>query len=158
VHTVQYMYGCELDDDNTTRKYAEYGYDEEDFVSLDLESVSWTAAKPQGVITEDKCDATGAQAQVCTNFLEDVCIEQLKVLLSYGRETLERKDPPTASVIQKHSPSPEVMCHATGFFLKPVMISWRKDREDVNEDVELRGDVTQPGWKFPEEKHSESPS
>ncbi|KAK3538696.1 hypothetical protein QTP86_013042 [Hemibagrus guttatus] len=46
--------------------------------------------------------------------------------------------PPTASVIQKHSPSPEVVCHATGFFPKEVMISWRKDGEDVNEDVELR--------------------
>ncbi|KAK3539276.1 hypothetical protein QTP86_033475, partial [Hemibagrus guttatus] len=126
VHTVQYMYSCELDDDdNTIRRYAEYGYDAEDFVSLDLESVSWTAAKPQGVITEDKCDATGAQAQVCTNFLEDVCIEPMKFLL-------------TASVIQKHSPSPEVVCHATGFFPKEVMISWRMDGEDVNEDVELR--------------------
>ncbi|KAK3538379.1 hypothetical protein QTP86_001406, partial [Hemibagrus guttatus] len=46
--------------------------------------------------------------------------------------------PPTASVIQKHSPSPEVVCHATAFFPKEVMISWRKDGEDVNEDVELR--------------------
>ncbi|XP_058231157.1 BOLA class I histocompatibility antigen, alpha chain BL3-7-like [Hemibagrus wyckioides] len=50
----------------------------------------------------------------------------------------QTKDPPTASVIQKHSPSPEVVCHATGFFPKEVMISWRKDGEDVNEDVELR--------------------
>ncbi|KAG7318662.1 hypothetical protein KOW79_018417 [Hemibagrus wyckioides] len=49
-----------------------------------------------------------------------------------------KRDPPTASVIQKHSPSPEVVCHATGFFPKEVMISWRKDGEDVNEDVELR--------------------
>ncbi|KAG7318659.1 hypothetical protein KOW79_018414 [Hemibagrus wyckioides] len=51
---------------------------------------------------------------------------------------LSSADPPTASVIQKHSPSPEVVCHATGFFPKEVMISWRKDGEDVNEDVELR--------------------
>ncbi|KAK3538381.1 hypothetical protein QTP86_001546 [Hemibagrus guttatus] len=46
--------------------------------------------------------------------------------------------PPTASVIQKHSPSPVVVYHATGFFPKEVMITWRKDGEDVNEDVELR--------------------
>ncbi|GAA6090326.1 BOLA class I histocompatibility antigen, alpha chain BL3-7-like isoform X2, partial [Tachysurus ichikawai] len=44
----------------------------------------------------------------------------------------------TASVFHKHSPSPEVVCHATGFFPKAVMISWRKDGEDVHEDVELR--------------------
>ena len=36
------------------------------------------------------------------------------------------------------SPSPEVVCHATGFFPKAVMITWQKDGEDVHEDVELR--------------------
>ncbi|GAA6093048.1 BOLA class I histocompatibility antigen, alpha chain BL3-7-like isoform X1 [Tachysurus ichikawai] len=34
--------------------------------------------------------------------------------------------------------SPEVVCHATGFFPKAVMIFWRKDGEDVHEDVDLR--------------------
>ncbi|KAK3565859.1 hypothetical protein QTP86_017047, partial [Hemibagrus guttatus] len=47
-------------------------------------------------------------------------------------------DPPTASVFQKHSPYPEVVCHATDFFHKAVNISWKKDGEDVNEDVEVR--------------------
>ncbi|GAA6090145.1 DLA class I histocompatibility antigen, A9/A9 alpha chain-like isoform X1 [Tachysurus ichikawai] len=42
------------------------------------------------------------------------------------------------SVFQKLSPSPEVVCHATCFFPKAVMISWRKDREDVHKDVDLR--------------------
>ncbi|KAF4074687.1 hypothetical protein AMELA_G00242150 [Ameiurus melas] len=46
--------------------------------------------------------------------------------------------PPTASVFQKHSSSPEVVCHATGFFPKTVMITWQKDGEDVHEDVDLR--------------------
>ncbi|KAF4074694.1 hypothetical protein AMELA_G00242220 [Ameiurus melas] len=49
----------------------------------------------------------------------------------------QRKVPPTASVFQKHSSSPEVVCHATGFFPKPVMITWQKDGEDVYEDVDL---------------------
>ncbi|XP_053085109.1 BOLA class I histocompatibility antigen, alpha chain BL3-7-like [Pangasianodon hypophthalmus] len=43
-----------------------------------------------------------------------------------------------ASLFQKHSPSPEVVCHATGFFPKAVMISWQKDGEEVHENVELR--------------------
>ncbi|KAL7839172.1 hypothetical protein SRHO_G00258300 [Serrasalmus rhombeus] len=36
VHTVQWMYGCELHDDGTRRGYMQYGYDGEDFISLDL--------------------------------------------------------------------------------------------------------------------------
>ncbi|KAF5880249.1 BOLA class I histocompatibility antigen, alpha chain BL3-7-like, partial [Clarias magur] len=45
---------------------------------------------------------------------------------------------PEVSVFHKHSPSPEVVCHATGFLPKAVMITWQKDGEDVHEDVELR--------------------
>ncbi|KAK3520900.1 hypothetical protein QTP86_002458, partial [Hemibagrus guttatus] len=64
--------------------------------------------------------------------------------------------PPTASVFQKHSPYPEVVCHATGFFPKAVNISWRKDGEDLNEDVELRETLPNQDGSF--QKHSESPS
>uniref|UniRef100_A0A8B9H3N0 MHC class I-like antigen recognition-like domain-containing protein n=1 Tax=Astyanax mexicanus TaxID=7994 RepID=A0A8B9H3N0_ASTMX len=38
LHTVQMMYGCELDDDQTERGYRQYGYDGEDFISLDLKA------------------------------------------------------------------------------------------------------------------------
>ncbi|KAK3514326.1 hypothetical protein QTP70_014386 [Hemibagrus guttatus] len=132
------MIGCELHDDNTTRGHTQYGYDGEDFISLDLESLTYTAAKPQAVITKNMWDPVQQWTSYMKDYLENICIQWLKQYVYCGRETMERKDPPTASVIQKHSPSPEVVCHATGFFPKEVMISWRKDGEDVNEDVELR--------------------
>ncbi|XP_053530361.1 BOLA class I histocompatibility antigen, alpha chain BL3-7 [Ictalurus punctatus] len=138
VHTVQWMYGCECDDDGTTRGYVQYGYDGEDFLSLDLKTKTWIAPTPQALITKNKLDATGAEANHWKNYLENTCIEWLQKYVGYGRETLERKVPPTASVFQKHSSSPEVVCHATGFFPKTVMITWQKDGEDVHEDVELR--------------------
>ncbi|KAF7687691.1 hypothetical protein HF521_014919 [Silurus meridionalis] len=52
--------------------------------------------------------------------------------------TLEREVPPETSLFQNHSRSPEVVCHATGFFPKALNISWQKDGEDVHKDVELR--------------------
>ncbi|XP_058231013.1 BOLA class I histocompatibility antigen, alpha chain BL3-7-like [Hemibagrus wyckioides] len=138
VHTVQVMYGCELDDDGTVRGYDQEGYDGEDFISFDLKTKTWIAPTPQALITKNKWDSNTGRNNNLKNYLENICIEWVKKYVSYGRDILERKDPPTASVIQKHSPSPEVVCHATGFFPKEVMISWRKDGEDVNEDVELR--------------------
>ncbi|KAG7318633.1 hypothetical protein KOW79_018388 [Hemibagrus wyckioides] len=137
VHTLQGMYGCELHD-STTRGYDQYGYDGEDFISLDLNTGTWTADNDKAVIFIKQWDPTGDEAQYWKNYLKTNCIDQLKKFVSHGRETLERKDPPTASVFQKHSPSPEVVCNATGFFPKAVNITWRKDGEDVNEDVELR--------------------
>ncbi|XP_058230456.1 H-2 class I histocompatibility antigen, Q10 alpha chain-like isoform X2 [Hemibagrus wyckioides] len=138
VHTLQRMYGCELYDDGTTRGYDQYAYDGEDFISLNLTTGTWTAAKPQAVMFIKVWDPKGAKAQYWQSYLKSDCIDQLRKFVSYSRETLERKVPPTASVFQKHSPSPEVVCHATGFFPKAVNITWRKDGEDVNEDVELR--------------------
>ncbi|XP_047674544.1 BOLA class I histocompatibility antigen, alpha chain BL3-7-like [Tachysurus fulvidraco] len=138
VHTVQVIYGCELDDDGTVRGYRQDGYDGEDFISFDLKTLTWTAAKPQAVITKNKWDNDSGYNVARKNYLENECIEWLKQYMSYGRETLERKVPPTVSLFQKHSPSPEVVCHATGFFPKAVMISWRKDGEDMHEDVDLR--------------------
>ncbi|XP_053336794.1 BOLA class I histocompatibility antigen, alpha chain BL3-7-like [Clarias gariepinus] len=138
VHTVQRMYGCELDDDGSTRGYYQDGYDGEDFISLDLRSDTWIAPTPQAVITKHIWDADVTWANIVNKFLEEECIESLKKYLVYGRETLEQKVRPEVSVFHKHSSSPEVVCHATGFFPKAVMITWQKDGEDVHEDVELR--------------------
>ncbi|KAF4074693.1 hypothetical protein AMELA_G00242210 [Ameiurus melas] len=136
VHTLQRIYGCERDDD-TTRGYDEYGYDGEDFISLDLKTGTWTAANDKAEIFIKEWDPTGDRAKHWKNFLKTDCIDRLQKVLNCGKETLERKVPPTASVFQKHS-SPEVVCHATGFFPKTVMITWQKDGEDVREGVYLR--------------------
>ncbi|XP_053509786.1 BOLA class I histocompatibility antigen, alpha chain BL3-7 isoform X2 [Ictalurus furcatus] len=137
VHTVQMMCGCELDDDGTTRGYRQDGYDGEDFISLDLKSLTWIAPTPQALITKQSWDNNSGDTEGLKNYLEKECIKWLQKYVDYDRETLERKVPPTASVFQKHS-SPEVVCHATGFFPKTVMITWQKDGEDVHEDVDLR--------------------
>ncbi|XP_066511440.1 RLA class I histocompatibility antigen, alpha chain 11/11-like [Hoplias malabaricus] len=136
VHTYQTMYGCELNDDGTPHGYFQYGYDGEDFVSLDLSTVTWTAPTPEAVVTKHKWERLGVAAQQ-KNYLENICIDWLKKYVEYGRSTLERKVPPGGVVFQKDSSSP-VVCHATGFFPKEVMISWQKNGEDLYEDVDLR--------------------
>ncbi|XP_053337295.1 BOLA class I histocompatibility antigen, alpha chain BL3-6-like [Clarias gariepinus] len=137
-HTLQRMFGCECDDDDvTTRGYDQYGYDGEDFISLNLTTGTWTAVKPQAVTIKHTWESKGSNKH-WKNFLERNCIHQLKKYTSYSRDTLDRKVVPEVSVFQKHLSSPEVVCHATGFFPKPLNITWQKDGEDVHEDVELR--------------------
>ncbi|XP_060763962.1 class I histocompatibility antigen, Gogo-B*0201 alpha chain-like isoform X2 [Neoarius graeffei] len=137
VHTLQWMLGCELDDDGTPTVYDQFGYDAEDFMNLDLETVTYTAMKPQAGELIKEWDPTDAKAKYYKSYLENACIHWLKKFVSYGRETLERKVRPEVSLFHKHSPSPEVVCHATGFFPKALNITWKKDGEDVIEDVEL---------------------
>ncbi|XP_036417469.1 H-2 class I histocompatibility antigen, Q9 alpha chain-like, partial [Colossoma macropomum] len=57
VHTIQVMYGCELHDDGTIRGYRQEGYDGEDFISLDLNTLTWTAANQKAFITKLKWDS-----------------------------------------------------------------------------------------------------
>ncbi|KAM9446969.1 major histocompatibility complex class I-related gene protein-like isoform 1-T1 [Clarias gariepinus] len=138
VHTIQQMYGCELDDDGTTRGYKQWGYDGEDFITFDLKTLTWIAPTPQALISKNKWDYYTDFNNYWKNYLENICIEWLKKHLTYGRETLERKVRPEMSLFQKEATYSEVVCHATGFFPKAVMITWQKDGEDVHEDVDLR--------------------
>ncbi|XP_053466636.1 major histocompatibility complex class I-related gene protein-like [Ictalurus furcatus] len=139
VHTLQRIYGCECDDDGTTRGYDQYGYDGKDFLAVDLKTGTWTAANDKAEIIKHKWESTGAEGLYCKNFLEKECIERLNTFVSYSRETLERKVRPMKFVFQRDAiRSPEVVCHATGFFPKTVMITWRKDGEEFVDDVDLR--------------------
>ncbi|KAI4895458.1 hypothetical protein NFI96_023001 [Prochilodus magdalenae] len=136
IHTVQWTEGCELDDDGTKRGYSRFGYDGEDFISLDVNTLTWTPANDVAVVMKQKLEQTDAAASEKT-FLETACIKWLWKYVDYGNETLNRTVPPEVSLFQKDSSSP-VVCHATGFFPKPVSITWQKNGEDLYEDVELR--------------------
>ncbi|XP_047663621.1 class I histocompatibility antigen, F10 alpha chain-like isoform X1 [Tachysurus fulvidraco] len=146
VHTLQRMYGCELHDDGTVRGYEQLAYDGEDFISLDLEHVTWTAAKPQALNTKSKLNTAGA-ATFEKLYLENICIDWLQKYVTYGRETLERKARPEVSVFHKHS-STDVVCHATGFYPEEVMITWQRDGEVMHENVELRESLPNQDGSF----------
>lgn len=88
---MQLMYGCERHEDGTTRGFSQFGYDGEDFVSLDLKSGSWTAAKPHALIKENKWDSKGHRSRLCKDFLTYGCTERLQMFVNFGRYILERK-------------------------------------------------------------------
>uniref|UniRef100_A0AAY5F493 Ig-like domain-containing protein n=1 Tax=Electrophorus electricus TaxID=8005 RepID=A0AAY5F493_ELEEL len=117
--------GCELDDDGTKRGYLRHGYDGEDFISLDLNTITWTAANAKAIITKQKWEVTPLLANFWKRYLDITCIEWIKKYIGY--EVLWGDDPPSV-----------VVCHATGFFPKEVMISWQKNGVDLHENMELR--------------------
>ncbi|XP_034456825.1 major histocompatibility complex class I-related gene protein-like [Hippoglossus hippoglossus] len=137
VHIVQYMTGCEWDDETGEVKgYNQYGYDGEDFISWDMETETWIAPTSQSVITKLKWDQNKALLAQRKNYDTQVCPSWLKKFLEQGRSSLLRTELPRISLLQK-SPSSPVSCHATGFFPDSVMLFWRKDGEELHEDVDL---------------------
>uniref|UniRef100_A0A3Q3ECB5 Ig-like domain-containing protein n=1 Tax=Labrus bergylta TaxID=56723 RepID=A0A3Q3ECB5_9LABR len=123
VHIFQVMAGCEWDDETGEVKgYTQIGYDGEDFIALDLKTWTWVAAQQQAVFIKQEWD-------------NNKCPDWLKKFVNYGRSSLMRTDLPTVSLLQK-TPSSRVTCHATGFYPNRAMMFWRKDGEELHEDVD----------------------
>ncbi|XP_060948332.1 H-2 class I histocompatibility antigen, Q9 alpha chain-like [Limanda limanda] len=140
VHIFQMMSGCEWDDETGEVKgFRQYGYDGEDFISWDQETQTWIAPTSQSVITKLKWDQEKAQLAYLKNFYTKECPTELKKYLEQGKSSLLRTELPRISLLQK-SPSSPVTCHATGFYPDSAMLFWRKDGEDLHEDV-YRGEV-----------------
>ncbi|KTG44734.1 hypothetical protein cypCar_00019646, partial [Cyprinus carpio] len=136
VHTLQVIYGCELDSDGTTQGYYQFGYDGKDFISFDKNTQTWTAAVSQAVMSKNKLDPDTAHSNQWKAYLENICIDWLNKYVNYGKDTLQRKVSPQVSLLQK-DPSSSVTCHATGFYPSGVKISWQKNGQDHDEDVDL---------------------
>ncbi|XP_051245970.1 major histocompatibility complex class I-related gene protein isoform X4 [Dicentrarchus labrax] len=136
VHIFQRMYGCEWDDEtDEVNGFMQYGYDGEDFIAFDLKTETCIAPIPQAVITKNKWDNDKAYIAQRKNYLTQICINWLKKYVDYGRSSLLRTDLPSVSLLQKTSSSP-VSCHATGFYPDSATLIWRKDGEELHENVE----------------------
>ncbi|KAI5616847.1 major histocompatibility complex class I UXA2 precursor, partial [Silurus asotus] len=84
-HTLQWMYGCGVHDGGKTAGYDRYGFDGEDFISLDLESKTWTAANDKAVITKHQWKTAGTEAQIRKRYLKIECVNWLMKFVSYSK-------------------------------------------------------------------------
>ncbi|XP_070257796.1 patr class I histocompatibility antigen, A-126 alpha chain-like isoform X11 [Myotis yumanensis] len=152
-HTIQYMVGCDVGPDGRLlRGYRQDAYDGADYIALNEDLTSWTAADMAAQITKRKWEAEGA-AESDRSYLEGECVESLLMYLEKGKETLQRADPPKAHVT--HHPVSErevtLRCWALGFYPADISLTWQRDGEDQTQDMELvetrpAGDGTFQKW------------
>ncbi|XP_069419640.1 BOLA class I histocompatibility antigen, alpha chain BL3-7-like isoform X3 [Ovis canadensis] len=97
-HTVQEMYGCDVGPDGRLlRGYSQYGYDGRDYIALNEDLRSWTAADTAAQISKRKFEQRGAADRV-RHYLNRECVEGLRRYLEIGKDTLQRAEPPQPSV------------------------------------------------------------
>ncbi|KAJ8273750.1 hypothetical protein GJAV_G00105110 [Gymnothorax javanicus] len=94
VHTFQNMYGCEWDDESgaTGGGFYQFGYDGEDFVSLDLKNLRFIGPTPQAFITTQKWNTDQARFEYLKQYFTQECVQWLQKYLSYGKNSLGRTE------------------------------------------------------------------
>ncbi|XP_062977971.1 class I histocompatibility antigen, F10 alpha chain-like [Elgaria multicarinata webbii] len=152
-HTFQLMYGCELRGDGGKGGYIQFGYNGRDFIALDKETLTWTAADTQAQRSKRKLDADRAGNQYQKSYLEETCIEWLRRYLDYGKETLLRTERPVVKVTSQaeHDGTETLVCQAHGFYPKAIETTWRRDGEVMDHatfrrDVAPNSDGTYHAW------------
>ncbi|KAM3869226.1 major histocompatibility complex class I-related gene protein-like [Diretmus argenteus] len=135
VHHYQSITGCEWDDETgAVDGYFQFGYDGEDWISLDLKTLTWITHTPEAVGIKNEWDRDTVRNEYVKDFITAVFIDWLRKWLDYGKSALLRTELPWVSLLQK-TPSSPVSCHATGFYPDSVMLFWRRDGEELHEDV-----------------------
>ncbi|XP_041867657.1 major histocompatibility complex class I-related gene protein-like isoform X2 [Melanotaenia boesemani] len=145
---LQRMNGCSWDDETGEIKgFNQYGYNGEDFIALDLQTLTWVAPVTQAVITKLKWDTEKARLDYNKDYYIHMCPEWLKKYVRYGKSFLQRTERPSVSILQK-SPSPLVTCHATGFYPDTADLYWRKDGYEFHEGVDKGEILPNPDGTF----------
>nr|ATU74642.1 MHC class I antigen [Gorilla gorilla gorilla]ATU74643.1 MHC class I antigen [Gorilla gorilla gorilla]ATU74644.1 MHC class I antigen [Gorilla gorilla gorilla] len=152
-HTWQRMYGCDMGSDwRLLRGYDQFAYDGKDYIALNEDLRSWTAADTAAQITQRKWEAA-REAEQLRAYLEGTCVEWLRRHLENGKETLQRADPPKTHVthhpISDHEAT--LRCWALAFYPAEITLTWQRDGEDQTQDTELvetrpAGDGTFQKW------------
>nr|CRZ21471.1 MHC class I protein [Macaca nemestrina] len=138
-HTLQWIYGCDLrPDGRLLRGYHQFAYDGKDYIALNGDLRSWTAADTAAQITQRKWEAA-REAEQMRAHLEGTCVEWLRRYLEKGKETLQRADPPKTHVT--HHPVSDheatLRCWALGFYPAEITLTWQRDGEEQTQDTEL---------------------
>ncbi|XP_028712469.1 class I histocompatibility antigen, Non-RT1.A alpha-1 chain-like isoform X1 [Peromyscus leucopus] len=152
-HTIQRMTGCYIGPDgHLLHAYRQFGYDGQDYLTLNEDLSTWTAADMAALITKQEWEATN-EAERWRVYLQGPCVVWLLKYLKMGNETLLRTDPPKGYVT--HHPRPEgdiiLRCWALGFYPAEISLTWQRDGEDLTQDMEFvetrpSGDGTFQKW------------
>nr|AAB17700.1 major histocompatibility complex class I antigen [Peromyscus maniculatus] len=152
-HTIQRMSGCDVGSDGRLlRGYYQYAYDGRDYLALNDDLTTWTAADTAAQIFRRKWEQAD-EAEGWRAYLEGRCFYWLRRYLENGKDALQRTDPPKAHVT--HHPilkgDVTLRCWALGFYPAEISMTWQRDEEDLIQDMELvetrpAGDGTFQKW------------
>ncbi|XP_074044538.1 uncharacterized protein LOC141488404 [Macrotis lagotis] len=154
VHTLQRLYGCKVFSNGSfSTFFLRYGYNGEDKLYLEPETLSWIALDSVARNIKIQLDADRSLAERWKALLQGTCVQWLLRHLETGKKTLLRTDPPSVRVTRHMNSDGEVTlkCRAWGFYPAEISLIWLRDGQDQiqdTENIETRpgGDGTFQTW------------
>ncbi|XP_024153109.1 zinc-alpha-2-glycoprotein-like isoform X2 [Oryzias melastigma] len=139
-HVLQGISGCEWDDKSGEIKtFEKWGYEGEDFISLDQQTMTWITSKAEAVAIKHLWDEDTTRLELIKDYYMIKCPKLLQEYNNCAGTVNHRTERPSVSLLQK-TPSSPVSCHATGFYPEKADLFWRKDGEEIHEGVE-KGEI-----------------
>ncbi|XP_012588684.1 PREDICTED: BOLA class I histocompatibility antigen, alpha chain BL3-7-like [Condylura cristata] len=153
LHSSQRMFGCDIQEDGSSSSFWQFGYDGQDHLTLDLETLSWISAQPVALQTKRWWEMEPCYAAYDKAYLESLCLVSLRRYLELGSQSLLRREPPTVRVTRHPTQDRRSLlrCWALGFYPRGISLSWWLGEEEPapeTENVETRpsGDGTYQTW------------
>lgn len=91
MHSTHRMFGCEIQEDGHSNSFWQFGYDGQDHVSLDMETLSWVSANPVALLTKRRMETEHCYAEYNKAYLEGPCLASLRRYLELGGQRFTRR-------------------------------------------------------------------
>ncbi|NXR43353.1 CD1D protein, partial [Zosterops hypoxanthus] len=116
----QCLAGCTLYPNRTSQGFANVGYNGKDFLSFNTKNGTWTVSQDTKFsrYVQSFLQNSTAFTETVEIIFSETCVDDMEILLDYGRAALERQELPVATVFA-HTPSLDqlmLVCHVTGFY------------------------------------------
>ncbi|XP_060271715.1 major histocompatibility complex class I-related gene protein-like isoform X4 [Ovis aries] len=95
MHSTHRMFGCEIQEDGHFNSFWRFGYDGQDHVSLDMETLSWVSANPVALLTKRRIETEHCYAEYDKAYLEGPCLASLHRYLELGGQRVTRREMPS---------------------------------------------------------------
>ncbi|XP_065326369.1 major histocompatibility complex class I-related gene protein-like [Pelmatolapia mariae] len=136
VHILQAMTGCNVNENSgEVAGFLQIGFNGEGFFEFDPKTKTMIALKPELQVNEQMMNDYRDLVKYIENAISTIYPEELKIFLNYGSSSLKKTVLPSVSLLQK-TPSSSISCHTTGFYPDRGIMFWRKDGEELHEDVD----------------------